>query len=302
MDVTEKWGDDVDQAVELALKDLKCSRDEVDVTILEQPTRGFLGIGSKLARVRVEKKSHKSGDDEEEAAPAIEDDSEETEVTEDTDYSEQNDEAESEKVFYDENHEAIDSDYYKNRPRHEFKKKPLSELEDLDVLTPNVTVDNLDFNQRMNELPECDSHPALDFLEGLCDEMGLDVDMTARADEENVYIEITGEDCGTIIGRRGQTLDAIQYLTSLVVNKKHNDYIKVVIDVENYRERREKTLEQLAEKMARKAVKSGHSLKLDPMNPYERKVIHSTLQNDRFVTTRSEGQDPYRRVIIELKR
>ena len=104
-----------------------------------------------------------------------------------------------------------------------------------------------------------------------------------------------------IIGRRGQTLDAIQYLTSLVVNKEHENYVKVVLDAEDYRSRREKTLEQLADKMAKKAVKSHRSLKLDPMNPYERKVIHATLQQNPRVTTRSEGQDPYRRVVIEPK-
>jgi spoIIIJ-associated protein len=282
MEVTEKWGDDVESAVELALKDLKCSRDEVNVTILEEPSRGFLGIGSKLAKVRVEKKSQGTAE------------------KENKEKAEEN--PEKEKVFYDENHEAIDSDYYKNRPKHEFKKKPLSALEDVDILTPNVAADNLDFNKRMQELPPCDSHPALDFLKGLIEEMGLEIDMTARADDENIYIEMTGDDCGTIIGRRGQTLDAIQYLTSLVVNKEHNKYVKVVIDAENYRERRERTLEQLADKMARKAVKTGRDIKLDPMNPYERKVIHSELQNDPMVTTRSEGQDPYRRVIIELKK
>ena len=131
--------------------------------------------------------------------------------------------------------------------------------------------------------------------------MGLDLTMKAKANDTNVYIELEGPDCGTIIGRRGQTLDALQYLTSLVVNKEHEDYIKVVIDAEDYRARREKTLEQLADKMARKAIKAHRSLKLDPMNPYERKVIHATLQSNPRVTTRSEGQDPYRRVVIEPK-
>ena len=131
--------------------------------------------------------------------------------------------------------------------------------------------------------------------------MGLDLKMTARADETHVHIDISGDDSRTIIGKRGQTLDAIQYLTSLVVNKGHKDYVKVVIDAEHYRSRREKTLEQLAERLARKAVHTGRSIRLEPMNPYERKVIHATLQHDPKVTTRSEGQDPFRRVVIELK-
>ena len=155
---------------------------------------------------------------------------------------------------------------------------------------------------QIKELPPCDEHPALTFLQDVISEMGLKLTMNAKADDNNVYIDLEGEDCGTIIGRRGQTLDALQYLTSLVVNKDHEEYIKVVIDAEDYRARREKTLEQLADKMAKKALKSHRSLKLDPMNPYERKVIHATLQSNPKVTTRSEGQDPYRRVVIEPKR
>ena len=114
--------------------------------------------------------------------------------------------------------------------------------------------------------------------------MGLELDITAKEGKDVLYVDIQGKDSGTIIGKRGQTLDAIQYLTSLVVNKEQNAYTRVVVDAENYRAKREKTLELL-----------------EPMNPYERKVIHATLQNHPRVTTRSEGQDPYRRVIIELK-
>ena len=121
------------------------------------------------------------------------------------------------------------------------------------------------------------------------------------AGKETLYIDIQGKDSGTVIGKRGQTLDAIQYLTSLVVNKEQSGYTRVVIDAENYRAKREKTLELLAIRLAKKVGKTKRSIKLEPMNPYERKVIHATLQNHPYVTTRSEGQDPYRRVIIELK-
>ena len=116
-----------------------------------------------------------------------------------------------------------------------------------------------------------------------------------------LFINVQGKDSGTIIGKRGQTLDAIQYLTSLVVNKDQDKYVRVVIDAENYRAKREKTLEALALRLANKVVKTRRSVKLEPMNPYERKVIHATLHDHPKVTTRSEGQDPYRRVIIELK-
>lgn len=158
----------------------------------------------------------------------------------------------------------------------------------------------------LKEIPEenlkvCENHIALDFLREVTDEMGLSLDITAKEGEETLYINIQGKDSGTIIGKRGQTLDAIQYLTSLVVNKDREKYMRVVIDAENYRAKREKTLEALAQRLASKVVKTRRSVKLEPMNPYERKVIHSTLQSNPKVVTRSEGQDPYRRVIIELK-
>lgn len=150
-------------------------------------------------------------------------------------------------------------------------------------------------------LKVCESHPALDFLKEVTSEMGLKLEISAKEGEEVLYVDIQGKDSGTIIGKRGQTLDAIQYLTSLVVNKDKEKYTRVVVDAENYRSKREKTLEALAQRLATKVVKTRKSVKLEPMNPYERKVIHATLQNHPKVVTRSEGQDPYRRVIIELK-
>ena len=131
--------------------------------------------------------------------------------------------------------------------------------------------------------------------------MGLECDVTCKAGKETIYLNIQGKDSGTIIGKRGQTLDSIQYLVSLVVNKDQNKYTRVVVDAENYRAKRERTLEALAYRLASKVSRSKRPVKLEPMNPYERKVIHATLQNHPRVTTRSEGEDPYRRVIIELK-
>ena len=131
--------------------------------------------------------------------------------------------------------------------------------------------------------------------------MGLELSFKAYADDNNVFIDIAGKDAGTIIGKRGQTLDAIQYLTSLAVNKKSEDYVRVVLDAENYRSKREKTLERLAHRLADKVVRTKRSVKLEPMNPYERMVIHAALVNSPKVKTRSEGEEPYRRVVIELK-
>ena len=141
------------------------------------------------------------------------------------------------------------------------------------------------------------------FLNDVFQAMNMEVviDIKYNDEEKNMDIELSGNEMGVLIGKRGQTLDSLQYLTSLVVNKEQNAYTRVVVDAENYRAKREKTLELLAVRLANKVTRTKKSVRLEPMNPYERKVIHATLQNHPRVTTRSEGQDPYRRVIIELK-
>ena len=145
---------------------------------------------------------------------------------------------------------------------------------------------------------------AVVFLRDVFGSMDLgEVEITSKYNtaDGSLDVDFEGEDMGILIGKRGQTLDSLQYLTSLVVNKENQNYTRVVVDAENYRSKREKTLENLALKLAGKVARTKRSIKLEPMNPYERKVIHATLQNHPQVTTRSEGQDPYRRVIIELK-
>lgn len=127
------------------------------------------------------------------------------------------------------------------------------------------------------------------------------VDVKYNAENNEMNIDLSGDDMGVLIGKRGQTLDSLQYLVSLVVNKGNDDYIRVKVDTENYRERRKSTLENLAKNMAYKVKRTRRPLHLEPMNPYERRIIHSALQNDKFVTTHSEGEEPYRHVVITLK-
>ena len=133
--------------------------------------------------------------------------------------------------------------------------------------------------------------------------MNLEVEIEMEFDEtENeIHIELKGDEMGMLIGKRGQTLDSLQYLTSLVANKKQDNYIKIKIDTENYRERRKETLENLAKNLAHKVKRIHKPVYLEPMNPYERRVIHSTLQKDKYVETHSEGEEPYRKVVITLK-
>lgn len=132
--------------------------------------------------------------------------------------------------------------------------------------------------------------------------VSADIEIDYNEEEKNMYVNVQGEDMGVLIGKRGQTLDSLQYLVSLVVNKENEGYIKVKLDTENYRERRKETLENLARNIASKVRKTGRSVSLEPMNPYERRIIHSALQNDKYVETHSEGEEPYRKVVVTLKK
>ena len=131
--------------------------------------------------------------------------------------------------------------------------------------------------------------------------MAVKVDIVLDSEECTMDIELSGEDMGLLIGKRGQTLDSIQYLVSLVANKEKEKYIRVKVDTENYRQRRKETLESLAKNISYKVKRSKRSVSLEPMNPYERRIIHSALQTDKFVSTKSEGEDPFRHIVIFLK-
>ncbi len=132
--------------------------------------------------------------------------------------------------------------------------------------------------------------------------MTVVIETTYNNEEKELSIDLSGDDMGVLIGKRGQTLDSLQYLVSLVVNKGNDDYIRVKVDTENYRQRRKDTLENLAKNMAFKVKRTRRPLSLEPMNPYERRIIHSALQNDSYVTTHSEGEEPYRHVVVTLKK
>jgi spoIIIJ-associated protein len=143
---------------------------------------------------------------------------------------------------------------------------------------------------------------AVSFLQQLTAAMNIPATITAQEREDGILsIDMNGQDMRLLIGRRGITLDAIQYLTSLAVNKNSDEYVKIILNTEGYREKREKALKEFADKMAGRVIRSGRKVELEPMNPYERRIIHASLQNNRKVQTKSQGEEPYRRVIIELK-
>ncbi len=143
-----------------------------------------------------------------------------------------------------------------------------------------------------------------DFLQKVFKAMDLEVEViiTETEDESVLDVELKGDDMGVLIGKRGQTLDSLQYLTNLAINKNSDTYVKVKLDTENYRKRRKETLENLARNIAYKVKRTKRTISLEPMNPFERRVIHSALQKDRYVTTHSEGEEPYRHVVVSLKK
>ncbi|KXZ40757.1 spoIIIJ-associated protein [Alkalithermobacter thermoalcaliphilus JW-YL-7 = DSM 7308] len=140
------------------------------------------------------------------------------------------------------------------------------------------------------------------FLEDILKTMDINCQISIKQDQDILKVDLKGNQAAVLIGRRGETLDSLQLLSNLALNKHKYDNMKVILDIENYRQKREQSLTRYAQKMAKQAVKLKKDIKLEPMNPYERRVVHSALQNDRFVTTTSEGEEPNRRVVISLKR
>lgn len=143
-----------------------------------------------------------------------------------------------------------------------------------------------------------------EFLSKVFDAMKLEVEILVKVDEENkqIDVELKGPEMGILIGKRGQTLDSLQYLANLAVNKHSDQYYRIKVDTEDYRKRRKETLENLAKNIAYKVKRTKHPVALEPMNPFERRIIHSALQNDKYVTTHSEGEEPFRRVVVTLKK
>ena len=161
-------------------------------------------------------------------------------------------------------------------------------------------------NEDKNNLSDDEKNEIINKADNFLNDVfkAMEIEVNKKIEFDNygsLAVNLEGPDMGVLIGKRGQTLDSLQYLVSLVVNKTKGGYIRVKVDTEDYRERRKKTLENLAKNLSYKVKRTRRPVTLEPMNPYERRVIHSTLQNDRFVTTHSEGEEPYRRVVITLK-
>jgi len=290
MEFTEFQGKTVDDAVIEAAATLGVASTDLDIEVVSKGSAGFFGIGAKPAVIKVKAKVEKSLDDIlYEDVPSA---AGKNERTAEKKTDKEADEKAEKKTDYKTDYKTEKKEYVKfnGEAKAEKKEAPAKKEEPAKPVTP---------------IPESAAEEAKIYVENIFSAMELkDVKVETAIDQENhaINIDVEGPDMGFIIGKHGATLDALQYLISLYVNKNSESYIRVKLDTENYRERRRETLENLAKNIAFKVKKTRRPVTLEPMNPYERRIIHSTLQSDRYVTTRSEGEEPYRKVIIYLKR
>lgn len=282
MSAKEYTAKSVEEALEKALNEMMLTREDIHYEIVQQPTKGFLGFGQKDAVVRVSKKDAAETKVEAVEVKAVKTEEKaevkaEIPVQEPTPVVEvvvnDTEEQEAEVSF----EEAFDADIDE-------------ETEESDVAVAKAD---------KKELYEAAEAKGRAFLAKIFDEMKLDVVIDVKENGGYLVFDLQGENLGILIGRRGDTLDSLQFLLNLVINDKNNAKVKGIIDIENYRAKREETLIGLGHKLAAKARKTGQKVVLEPMNPQERRIIHMALQNDKRVTTYSEGEEPYRKVVIE---
>ena len=285
----------VEDAVLEAAIQLGTTRDKVAYEVITQPTSGFLGIGGRKAVLRAHQKS------DEEIEAKLKADKEMEKLLERV-----NEKKETPKPV-----EPVKKAEAPKKPEKPAEvKKPAAPKAEAPKTKPEVKKEEKKEASAPVPAPKpekpavpVDTAPVEKFLKDVFGAMGMEVTVaiTQNPQEREMNITLDGADMGVLIGKRGQTLDSLQYLSSLVVNKNTEDYIRVKVDTENYRERRKATLENLAKNIAQKVKRTRKPVSLEPMNPYERRVIHSALQNDKFVCTHSEGEEPYRRVVVTLK-
>ena len=275
----------VDEAITKACLDFETSSENLEIQVLFEGSSGFLGFGAKPARINVRRKEVSLPEE-----PVIE---EAVPVKEERKEAPKEERKEAKKEF-------------KSEPRREPKREPKKDARKAEAFKEDVKPlhEERKVVERTEEEITAVKADAEKFLSGVFKAMELEVEikMEYKSAEGNLEIEFLGEDMGILIGKRGQTLDSLQYLTSLVVNKGRQGYIRVKLDTEDYRNRRKETLENLAKSIAYKVRKTRKPVSLEPMNPYERRIIHSALQGNRYVETYSEGNEPYRHVVVKLKK
>lgn len=263
MDYIEVRAKTIDDAITDALVQLGVTSDQLDYEVIEKGSAGFLGINRKDAVIKARKK-----------------------------------------VVVPEKKEVVTETVAVKKP----EKKQTTPVEKKESV-PEKKVEKNDKKEKSEKAAApIDYAPLVEnvksFLAQVFQAMELEVEIITKVDEENrmIDVEFKGSEMGMLIGKRGQTLDSLQYLTNLAVNKQSDSYVKVKLDTEDYRKRRKETLENLARNIAYKVKRTKRPVSLEPMNPFERRVIHSALQNDKYVSTHSEGEEPYRHVVVTLKK
>ncbi len=271
----------LDDAITEALIQLGVTSDRLEYNVIEKGSAGFLGIGMKQAVIEAWKKEEKTEESEiEDLKEAVKE-----EISSIMDEPVKKKESKKEK--------KESSKKVKDKPEKMPKEKKEEDKKEEPVKEEQV----------LAKVEEQTIKAVEQFLKDTLKAMDMDVEITSSIDEDGaLYVDMKGEHMGILIGKRGQTLDALQYLANRVANKHQSGYVRVKLDTENYRARREETLKHLAKNIAHKVKRNRRPVVLEPMNPYERRIIHSALQSDPYVTTHSEGEDPYRKVVVTLKR
>ena len=303
----------IEEAISAGLEALGASISDVTVDIIDEGSKGLFGLfGSRLAKVRLTVKEQEedllaSLTEEKPAKKPARKPAEKKEKAEPKQEKPKAEKAEkpAEKKPAPEKKEKAPKQPKQEKPKAEKAEKPATEKKPLPPKAPAKPIEKPVVTMLENDQVEADSAAgkAQAFLKELTHLMGVEVDVAVGNDAEgNVFVKMTGDTLGILIGRRGETLDALQYLTSLKINRGQEGYTRVTLDTENYRAKREDTLISLANRMANRAVKTGRKVSLEPMNPYERRIIHSALQANEAVDTHSEGDEPNRHVVITLRK
>lgn len=292
-----------DEAIKKALDTLGLDRDDVSVEVLENGKRGFLGFGSVDAKVRItyEVKETEQKPAQNEPKPVENIQEKQDTVKAEVANEEKPNKPDLSQIAPDDPrrttpHLVKAAPKAENKEQEEsFSKREKSEKPERQPVVPYITPVAM-----ADELVSDNAKQAVKFIDGLLEKLGIDGKATVLdiSEPDHVRIDIAGKDMGQVIGRRGDTLDAIQYLTGLVLNQNSDEHLRLTLDTENYRAKRAESLERLARKMAVKVCKYHKSMTLEPMNPYERRIIHASLQDFRGVTTYSTGTEPARRVVI----
>ena len=278
----------LDDAITEALVQLGVTSDRLEYDVIEKGSPGFLGIGMKQAVIRAWRKEEPKEESVDEIAEELIKEAVPTDITLDT-----KEEKEPKKPKK-ENKEPKKA--AQKSGKKEIKKEQKKEAKPEEKTEPRHETELAKVEDAT--IKECET-----FLQNVLQAMHMEVELCSKIDEEGALsIEMKGDNMGILIGKRGQTLDSLQYLTNRVANKMQAGYVRVKLDTEDYRERRKETLENLARNIAHKVKRTRKPVTLEPMNPYERRIIHSALQGDKNVTTHSEGEEPYRRVVVTLVR